>query len=75
MKSVTSSTSSPWLWLVWLAVRRNRQKLTPLSALLPAPSETSGTPYRVLHRVLNVLAANVGRAKNADESGSGKKAA
>ncbi len=46
-----------------------------VSALLPAPSETSGTPYRVLHRVLNVLAANVGRAKNADESGSGKKAA
>ncbi len=46
-----------------------------VSALLPAPSETSGTLYRVIYRVLNVLAANVGRARNADEtSGSGKAA-
>lgn len=46
-----------------------------VSALLPAPSDSSGTIYRVIYRVLNLLAANVGRARNADDaSGNGKAA-
>lgn len=44
-----------------------------VAALLPAPSENSGSVYRVLYKLLNVLAANVGRAKNAD-SGTGGRA-
>lgn len=47
-----------------------------VSALLPAPSESSGAWYRVLYRVLNFFAVNFGKAKNADDaaSGSGKAA-
>lgn len=47
-----------------------------VSALLPAPSESSSAWYRVLYRVLNFFAVNVGKAKNADDaaSGSGKAA-
>ena len=45
-----------------------------VAALLPAPSEGSGTLYRVLYRVLNMLAVNVGRAKNADDAAQEKKA-
>lgn len=47
-----------------------------VSALLPAPSESSGAWYRVIYRVLNFFAVNFGKAKNADDaaSGSGKAA-
>ncbi len=44
-----------------------------VAALLPAPSEDSGVVYRVLYRALNLLAVNVGRAKNADEATEEKK--
>ncbi len=36
-----------------------------LAAFLPAPDEGSSRLYRFFHKVLNVLAANVGKAKNA----------
>lgn len=39
-----------------------------LATLLPAPSATSGTAYRILYRVLTWLACNVGKARNADDS-------
>ena len=45
-----------------------------VAALLPAPTGTSGTAYRVLYRVLNLLAVNVGRARNADDAAQEKKA-
>ena len=45
-----------------------------VSALLPAPSDASGTWYRTLYRVLNFLAVNVGRARNADDAAKDKKA-
>ena len=44
-----------------------------VAALLPAPSEQSGTVYRVLYRLLNLLAVNVGRARNADDAAQEKK--
>ena len=46
-----------------------------VAALLPAPTEDSNVVYRVLYKVLNVLAANVGKAKNADDVAAQKKAA
>lgn len=42
-----------------------------VSALLPAPSESSGAWYRVLYKVLNFFAVNFGKAKNADDAASG----
>ena len=44
-----------------------------VAALLPAPSEESGAVYRVLYRLLNLLAVNVGRARNADDAAQEKK--
>ncbi|WP_294558281.1 hypothetical protein [uncultured Mailhella sp.] len=44
-----------------------------VAALLPAPSEKSGAVYRVLYRLLNLLAVNVGRARNADDAAQEKK--
>ena len=38
-----------------------------VAALLPAPGEDAGTFYRVLYKVLNLLAVNVGKARNADD--------
>ena len=46
-----------------------------VAALLPAPAEDSNVVYRVLYKALNVLAANVGKAKNADDVAAQKKAA
>ena len=46
-----------------------------VAALLPAPDEDSNVVYRVLYKALNVLAANVGKAKNADDVAAQKKAA
>ena len=38
-----------------------------VAALLPAPGEDSGAVYRVIYKVLNFCAVNVGRARNADD--------
>lgn len=45
-----------------------------VSALLPAPSDASGTWYRALYGVLNFFAVNVGRARNADDAEKDRKA-
>lgn len=46
-----------------------------VAALLPAPAEGGSVIYRVLYKLLNVLAVNVGKAKNADDVAAQKKAA
>ncbi|HJD97259.1 hypothetical protein [Mailhella massiliensis] len=45
-----------------------------VSALLPAPSAGSGVVYRTAYKLLNLLAVNVGRAKNADDAAQERKA-
>ena len=39
-----------------------------VAALLPTPGEKSGKIYRALYAALNLLAVNVGKAKNADDA-------
>lgn len=39
-----------------------------VAALLPAPGEQASTLYRVVYAVLNRLAMNVGKARNADDA-------
>lgn len=46
-----------------------------VSALLPAPTEDSNVVYRWVYKVLNWLAMNVGKAKNADDAAQEKKGA
>lgn len=38
-----------------------------IAAFTPAPDEKSGVLYKVFYKVVNILAANVGKATNADE--------
>ena len=45
-----------------------------VAALLPAPAEDSGLFYRVVYKALNLLAVNVGRARNADDAAQDKAA-
>ena len=45
-----------------------------VAGVLPAAADASGTWYRTLYRVLNFLAVNVGRARNADDAAKDKKA-
>lgn len=40
-----------------------------IATMLPAPVSTSGTTYRIVYNMLNWLAMNFGKAKNADETG------
>ena len=44
-----------------------------VAALLPAPAQGDSMAYKMVYRVLNLLAVNVGRAKNADEAAEEKK--
>lgn len=44
-----------------------------VAALLPAPTEDSNVVYRWVYKVLNWLAMNVGKAKNADDAAQEKK--
>ena len=37
-------------------------------ALLPAPAEDSNTVYKVVYKVLNWIAMNIGKAENADDT-------
>lgn len=37
------------------------------AAFMSAPTETSGSFYKVVYRFVNALAVNVGKAKNADD--------
>ena len=44
-----------------------------VSALLPAPAEDSNVVYRWVYKLLNWLAMNIGKAKNADDAAQEKK--
>ena len=46
-----------------------------VSALLPAPVEDSNVVYRWVYKLLNWLAMNIGKAKNADDAAQEKKGA
>ena len=47
-----------------------------VAALLPAPGEKSGAIYRAVYAAPNLLAVNVGKARNADDvAGQAKKQA
>lgn len=46
-----------------------------VAALLPAPTEDSTVVYRWVYKVLNWLAMNIGKAKNADDAAQEKKGA
>lgn len=39
-----------------------------VAALLPAPGEKTGKVYRAAYAALNLLAVNVGKARNADDA-------
>ena len=43
------------------------------AAFMKAPAESSGAFYRAVYKVVNTLAVNVLKAKNADEVVSGEK--
>lgn len=38
-----------------------------VAALLPAPTEDSNVVYKAVYKVLNWLAMNIGKARNADD--------
>lgn len=44
-----------------------------VAALLPAPSADSNVVYKAVYKVLNWLAMNIGKAKNADDAAQEKK--
>lgn len=44
-------------------------------ALLPAPAEDSSTVYKVVYKVLNWIAMNIGKAENADDTAQAQKKA
>ena len=44
-------------------------------ALLPAPTESSGSVYRVVYKILNWIAMNIGKAENADDAAQAQKKA
>ena len=39
-----------------------------IATLLPAPAEDSNIVYKGLYKVLNFIAMNIGKAKNADDA-------
>ena len=41
-------------------------------ALLPAPTESSGSVYRVVYKILNWIGCNVKKAANADDTAQKK---
>ena len=41
-------------------------------ALRPAPAEDSNTVYKVVYKVLNWIAMNIGKAENADDTAQKK---
>ena len=45
-----------------------------VAALLPAPAADGNVVYRAVYKVLNWLAMNVGKARNADDAAQEKKA-
>ena len=44
-------------------------------ALLPAPAEDSNVVYRVVYKILNWIAMNIGKAENADDAALAQKKA
>ena len=44
-------------------------------ALLPAPAEDSNVVYRVVYKILNWIAMNIGKAENADDAAQAQKKA
>ena len=44
-------------------------------ALFPAPAEDSNVVYRVVYKILNWIAMNIGKAENADDAAQAQKKA
>lgn len=59
-------TLVPDSWLVWITAAVT--VCSAVAAVLPAPKENSGTAYRAAYRVIQWVALNLGKAKNAQDT-------
>lgn len=60
----------PDSWLAWLTAAVTI--CAAVTVVLPAPKDDSGAVYRAVYRVIQWIALNLGRAKNAEDPATQK---